>query len=205
MTIQQVQETIKHGGYICMGSDNRPTLYDDAGKIAQAVPMATLERMAKIDGFAKWHEWGAVYVARYLGKRYSDHENKAHCKRIADLLEAYTSGNVYKCPECGEEHYIADCEKYKCSCGFVGELDEYEQQSIGDYLSDCLDIEYRANSEKEYRSAEITVAWGGPNIYIDTAENAVKLYWGSSRAEWYFPNDVANEIDEFCEEMWNCL
>lgn len=112
---------------------------------------------------------------------------------------------MYKCPECNAEHVIPG-EKYKCSCGFVGDVDEYELQSLYDYLiENGLDIEYRIGSDKEYRSAEIMVAWGGPNIYIDTAENRVKLFWGGERAECYISGSVSDEIDDVCEEQYNCL
>jgi predicted RNA-binding Zn-ribbon protein involved in translation (DUF1610 family) len=206
MKFDQVESIIRSGGYICCTEDSRPELYDENNKHICAVPTATMERMAKVDGFAKWKEaWGGEYVARYLGRKYQHAENVDHCHSIADNLAEYVAGSVYKCPECGHEFTAPDdCEKYRCPhCEFTDDLNEYEQQSLYDYMEDCLDIEYRCDSKKEYRSVQIMVAWGGPNIYLDTASGKVELYWGGDNTDWPLSYDVINALDEWAEEYWN--
>lgn len=206
MRKQLITDTIKQGGYIHMSEYNAPTLYDASGHAVHRVPVATLERIANMDGMTKWHEHSAVYVARSNGGKYRDYENARYCKHVARELEEYADGNIYKCPECRSTHTITS-DKYRCpQCGCVADLDEYDQQSLYDYLSENgLDIEYRIGADKEYRSCEIMVAWGGPNIYIDTARDAVLLYWSNERAQWHVRGDVSDMIDDVCEEQYDAL
>lgn len=133
-------------------------------------------------------------------------ENREHCKAIAERLDAIAAGNIYRCPECGEEirmpYDVGD--KYRCShCHAVNDVIDYEQLSIWDYMSDILDIEYRCRSDREYRSCKIMVACGGPNIYIDTAARAVLLYWWTDSAEYPLSHAACDAIDEWAEEYWN--
>lgn len=91
--------------------------------------------------------------------------------------------------------------------GIQTKLNNGEAFNLYEYFEDCLDIEYRINSRGEYRSVEIAVGLGGPNIYVSTDDNSVKLYWGSDRAEWYITSDAAAIIDsifEECYEMTRC-
>lgn len=139
-------------------------------------------------------------------ERNADDDNRRHCKHIAKEIEAYTDGNVYHCPECGEEIRMPDSvgDKFKCPhCGEVNDTSDYEQLSVWDFLNDVYDIEYRCSSNKEYRSVRIMVACGGPNIYIDTADALVKLYWWNERAEYPLSYDARDAIDEWAEEYWN--
>lgn len=215
MTKQQIIEILNRGGYICQSDKEQKmaALYDEKDGFIMELPVSIMHTIAKAGDITIWRDseiWrysSSVYVGNYLRKKYRDFENLRHCKSIADDCEAYADGYMYKCPECGEEHYIDDDEipQYKCKCGFVGTLDEYEQQSIYDYFEDALDIEYRVNSAKEFRSVEIMVAWGGPNIYIDTACNKVKLYWGGEYAEYPIINHAADIIDDWAAEYWECL
>lgn len=146
----------------------------------------------------------------------TDRENRDYCRRISEDLEKYVEGIVYRCPECGAIIEIDDLDEleietddypagaYKLPCG-CETTEEPEQQTLYDYFSDCLDIEYRCNSSKEYKSVSIMVTCGGPNIYIDTEEKAVLLYWWSDRARYYLRSDVVEAVDEWAEEYWNCL
>ena len=136
-------------------------------------------------------------------------ENRNHCKRIAELLEEYVNGDIYKCPECGDHCNMEEGENedgktiYKCSCGCVSEY-EPEQMTLYDYLEDVYDIEYRISGDGDFRSVQIMVACGGPNIYIDTASKQVELYWWTDRADYPISYDAANALDEWAEEHYNC-
>ena len=134
----------------------------------------------------------------------TDRENREYCKRIAEDIEAYAEGRVYRCPDCGA---IVEDNQLFCECGAQVDLinGEWEQQNLYDYFSDCLDIEYRCGSDREYRSCSVMVACGGPNIYIDTARRAVLLYWWTDRAEYPLSSDAVDAVDEWAEEYWNCL
>lgn len=146
-------------------------------------------------------------------------ENREHCKRIALEIEEYYNGEIYRCPECGEEFNLyndgeyqsADTaedgiEKTTCpSCGYVSEdSNNFEQLSLWDYFNDCYDIEYRFGSDRELRSVCIMVACGGPNIYIDTGSKQVELYWWGEKASFPIDPDACEEIDSIFEEIFNC-
>ena len=145
----------------------------------------------------------------------TDRENREQCKRISDELDAYAQGRAYRCPECGEVIEIDDldeletenedgCTVYRLPCGCETEY-EPEQLTLYDYFEDALDIEYRCDGRREYRSVSVMVACGGPNIYVDTDENAVLLYWWGDRARYSLDSDTAAAVDEWAEEYWNCL
>jgi hypothetical protein len=105
-------------------------------------------------------------------------------------------GDVFRCPECGAVAISDECDG--------GTWDDvWETVSLWEWLdNELLDIEYRCTGRKEYRSAQICIAWGGPNIYIDTATKDVELYWGSERARYPVSYDAIDIIDEWAESYW---
>ena len=99
-------------------------------------------------------------------------ENREHCKRIAMGLEAYVNGHMYR-TEDGETVYSKE------------DRDDLEQLYFGDYMaSEVLDFDIVLGGDWEYKSCKLYVTLGGPNVWIDTAEKAVKLAWGTDRAEY---------------------
>lgn len=142
----------------------------------------------------------------------SNNENFEHCRAIAERLEKVVNGDFYKCPECGEiiewedEQYNGESETYKCPCcGEEIEESELETYNIYDEFTDNVyDIEYRIGSDRKYRSVEIMVACGGPNIYIDTGRKAVVLYWWNESAECPLNKATVGSIDEVFEELYCC-
>lgn len=136
-----------------------------------------------------------------------DRENWETCKRIAEEVEAYAEGRIYKCPECGAVHDLEDHDgdKYKCpDCGEIHDVDDLERLGVWDYMDDVLDIEYRISGRMELRSVQVMVACGGPNIYIDTGARAVQLFWWFDKAEYPLAYDACAEIDEWAEELFEC-
>lgn len=121
-------------------------------------------------------------------------ENREYCKRVADELEAYAAGRMWRDAETGEEKEM----------DFDAANDDDEQLSVSDYLADVLDYEITINSQMEYKSAKIWVTLGGPNVWIDTAERAVKLAWGTDRAEYALDWDTCDEIDKYMQELYTC-
>lgn len=139
--------------------------------------------------------------------------NMMTCKTIADTLEQIVNGDLWRCPACGEyiadtnwSEYLGDEDKDVRKCSFCGdETDpyEWEQVTIMDYFCDVLDVEYRIGADRKYRSVRLMIAYGGPNIYVDTAEKAVVLYWGTERAKYPISTDVVNAIDEIWNDAYN--
>tara|TARA_Y100000401_G_C8277159_1_gene201452 strand:+ start:288 stop:596 length:309 start_codon:yes stop_codon:yes gene_type:complete len=70
-----------------------------------------------------------------------------------------------------------------------------------EYLEDALDIEYIVDSNKQYLGARILVAFGGPNIWVNTRTKTVEGYWWGQRAEATYLYDEIG-LDEACEEIW---
>ena len=139
-----------------------------------------------------------------------DYDNTAHCIEIAHELDAIASGSMIRCPECGEivSMPYAEGESIELDCGCkidIDDLDDLDEVTIWDYLIDqALDIEYTIDSDLDYVSARIMIAFGGPNIYIDTATSRVELYWGSSEAHAYIDYKTRNMIDDYFEDEYKC-
>lgn len=141
-------------------------------------------------------------------ERFDRVEGRERCKAIAEEIDAYSAGNMYRCPECGEIVEMPETvgDKFKCyHCEEVSEVDAFEQLSIYDYLDDILDIDFTVNRYKEYQSCSICIGWGGPNIYIDTDDAYIKLYWGSTREQYPIRYSTRDDIDEWAEEYFNCI
>lgn len=75
--------------------------------------------------------------------------------------------------------------------------------SAYDYLSDVLDIEYVISSDGEYRGARVLVAFGGPNIWINTRTQQVEGYWWSDSCVMSYGHD-AMDLDGTLQELWEC-
>ena len=84
---------------------------------------------------------------------------------------------------------------------FEGDI---EIATIGDYFDDFYDIDYVIGSDKHYKACRVLVAFGGPNIYINTWDEQVQLEWWSEKAIADIPKDLCMVIDEFFEEIYNC-
>ena len=71
-----------------------------------------------------------------------------------------------------------------------------------DYLDDVLDIEYIVNSKREYLGARVLVAFGGPNIWINTRQGIVEGYWWGTKSIRSFEDKLG--IDDILQEYWEC-
>jgi len=100
---------------------------------------------------------------------------------------------IIECPECGA------CENDAPNC----DCDIPEMLSGFDYLNDALDIQYIVTGQGEYIGARVLVAFGGPNIWVNTHTNIVEGFWGSDSATAHFLNDPM-DVNGACRELWNC-
>jgi hypothetical protein len=88
--------------------------------------------------------------------------------------------------------------------GFPDELGQDDQPfSAFDYLQDALDIEYIVSSKKEYLGARVLVAFGGPNIWINTRTKQVEGYWWNDSFIGSYSDDALG-LDDALSELFNC-
>lgn len=147
-------------------------------------------------------------------------ENYDRCKNIADELYDLVT-KLYKNFDGDWQEVLTDDDGYYylehdgvlyCEKGHsryyddgVEDLDTLEDFTVWDYVNDVLDIKYTIDSDREYFGVRLLVAFGGPNIYIDTVSGKVELYWWSDYAEYPLDRCVIEEIDNVFSEYYSCL
>lgn len=97
---------------------------------------------------------------------------------------------------------ITDQVMYIVNTLETGHLCDGEEVTGWDYLEDVLDVEWILNSDGSYKGARVLVAFGGPNIWIDTATNYVEGYWWGDKFEARY--DDAIEFGEAVKEWAMC-
>lgn len=80
--------------------------------------------------------------------------------------------------------------------------DDGDECSAFDYLESALDIEYIVNSKGEYLGARVLVAFGGPNIWVNTRTHTVEGYWWGDSAFASFTDSIG--LDDALSELWAC-
>ena len=88
----------------------------------------------------------------------------------------------------------------------------YKKGKLLDYLDDLeiynhdFTINLNAGGKLEYKSISIMLAFGGPNIYLDTGANYELIgLWGGTREELYLEGDIVEDIDNYFENLFECL
>jgi len=81
--------------------------------------------------------------------------------------------------------------------------DDGDECSAFDYLQDALDIEYIvASDRKTLLGARVLVAFGGPNIWVNTRTNTVEGHWWGDSASATFTDSIG--LADALEELFNC-
>ena len=113
---------------------------------------------------------------------------------VLSVVKSLESKSAF-CEMCEAIH--EDTESGECSCG-----EELRPMSGFDWLHDALDIEWILNNDRTFKGARILVAFGGPNIWVNTTDNTVEgHWWGSSHIERF---DDCIGLEDACEELFNC-
>ena len=95
------------------------------------------------------------------------------------------------------EHIVKTIEN-----GMNSYENEGEQMDGFEYLSDALDIEYIISSDrKTVLGARILVAFGGPNIWINTRTKQVEGYWWGDSCIMSYDRDEMG-IEDAIFELW---
>ena len=151
-------------------------------------------------------------IAKELQKRYDGYDDEI--EELKERIEAKENEEPEEPDqEDGEsdEAYDARYAEYeKAYDEYQRELDELQEKlnefenegDLNSYFDDYLDVDYIVNCNKEYQAARIWVTVGGPGIYIDTEDAAVKLTWGSTKAEAYLGYNLRDAIDDIFREIY---
>ena len=107
---------------------------------------------------------------------------------VDNIAHDIQNGMTYK--EAEMDHEANGCEPDDYISGF-------------DYLQDCLDIQYIVTGGSEYLGARVLVAFGGPNIWINTQSELVEAYWWGDSAVARIDGDSMG-LDEALRELWEC-
>ena len=79
--------------------------------------------------------------------------------------------------------------------GKISAYDYFDEGSI-------LDIEWIIHNDKTYKAARVLVAFGGPNIWINTQTNTVDGYWWTDSYKAPFTDEMG--LDDYLEELYSC-
>ena len=141
-------------------------------------------------------------------------KNLEHVNEIVKTMEKYASGDFFiyngelfpidKDEFCKLDGCLYREGVYTMPDGEKIPQDELEVATIDDYFDDFYDVDYVVGSDKKYKACRVLVAYGGPNIYIDTWVQKVQLEWWGEHAETYIPDDLCEQIDDFFEMLYNC-
>lgn len=122
----------------------------------------------------------------------TDARNRERCKNIAERIESIAAGCLYRDAD-GEEHDASELEDIP---------DDWEQFTIYDYLDDVLDINFLIDCQHRYKSCRLLVAFGGPNVYVDTETGQVELYWWGDTAKYPLSRSSRDAVDAAFEEIY---
>lgn len=86
----------------------------------------------------------------------------------------------------------------------IDDLDDLDEVNIYDYCEDHIyDIEYTISSDLDYRGVRVMIACGGPNIYVNTNNKRVELYWWGDTAYAALSDHAVEAIDAYFEDGYN--
>lgn len=117
-------------------------------------------------------------------------------KGIAEEIEAIADGRAYTTED--DPYNIIYCE----DADDVPE--DAEQASMYDYFADTYGTRYVVNDDLAVVGVMVMVACGGPNIWVDSYAQEVRLHWGSDTVSFPLTTYACNEIDEWAREAFSC-
>lgn len=100
------------------------------------------------------------------------------------------------------ERQVTRIAKEISQASYDFEAGDYDEPCAGDYLAMAMDTQYIISSQFDYLGSRILVAFGGPNIWINTHTKTVEGYWWSESAFACFDDELG--IDEYMSEMYDC-
>lgn len=131
-------------------------------------------------------------------------EHNAYCKSIADELSEIARGLVAQ-DDSGEIYDLTKVDETVVK-EYIDRMG-LEPYSMADYFDEVYNIDYVVTmygGELSYKSVKVMIAFGGPNVYVDTETGTVDLYWWDERGTARIDRDTVEEIDYYFEELFNC-
>ena len=101
-----------------------------------------------------------------------------NCKMISEELDKIAENGFYTRDEEGED-------------------DEF-------YFDDTYGTDYVFRSGYGLIGVRVMVAFGGPNIYVDSYREEVVGYWGGDEVHYPIRRDVADRITDAFEDIASC-
>lgn len=132
---------------------------------------------------------------------------RSHAREINDIWHSL----YYYCPDCGRQ-IVLDPDAYgeeEHPCPFCeedGEHCEMEEYDLFTWLGDQLEISKWIHTDRHGPVSDVWVALtlGGPNVYLDTENEKVRVYWGFDYAEAPVESGACEEIVRLAQEVWDC-
>ena len=118
------------------------------------------------------------------------------CVSEAETIEAIVEGRVYR-----DEEDSTDWTFYEDANDAP---EDAEPVTVWDWLDDQLEAQFTASvsSPRAPLSVRVSLALGGPSIYLDTREGGCVGYWGLDRA---FASVSQAALDEVFEAVSQCV
>jgi hypothetical protein len=71
------------------------------------------------------------------------------------------------------------------------------------YFDDSLDFEITVGRRGDFKAIKLTVAWGGPNVYVDSSPCEVRGHWGCDEATYPLSYNVKEKLWDHGEELYS--
>ena len=98
-----------------------------------------------------------------------------------------------------EDGYVTD------NIGEADDIDEPEQMSVADYVSDNSlgDIRFEVDGKMELYGGKVLLAAGGPTVWLHDDE--IRGYWGGDTETWGLRSAARDALMEFFREEWETI
>lgn len=113
---------------------------------------------------------------------------RSACRREAEEIEAIVAGRVFR-----DEEDATDWTTYEDE----SDAPEYaDPVTVSDWLDDQLEVSFTASlsDPKSPTSVRVSLALGGPSIYLDTREGGIVGYWGTDQVFASVSQDALDEV-----------
>ena len=104
-----------------------------------------------------------------------------------------------------KETYESEDEYATDTIGDVDDIDDPEQMSVTDYISDNSlgDIRFEVDRNLECCGGKVLLAYGGPDIWLH--DEKICGYWGGDTETWSLRSDARGALMEFFQEEWEMI